>query len=935
MAKMLADTGGGALNNFSMNRIFSLILLLAAGGLDAADAVSPVVPGLQRDGLDQRARGLVLIGEFGCVACHRAGDFKAELNSRKAPNLQGVAARINPRYLEAFLLAPHKVKPGTRMPDIFRGMAQSWFPKPVSGEIAEALAHYLVSLQPGSFKMQAPDHVAAAAGEKLFHSVGCVVCHSPRNEAGKHLLEASSVSLAGVEKKYSVESLAAFLEAPHEARPSGRMPDLHLDSIEAWQLANYLCREAKVPASLRYTLYLDGMDDGIAKLQGKEQRGGIASGFDLGGFKKYRTDFALRFEGYFFPPAPGEYAFELACDQVGTLSVNGEPLVSLSEGGRARKTVRLDARSQKLELVYLHVDGDPKLELLLSGPGIEKGPVSAALLSSEKKRAAPREKFFLDEEKARMGKVYYGGLLCARCHGGGPDVQTKEFPELSRLDPARGCLSPAGGRGPYFALGKAQREDIRAALATPAYRPAGEEKIRLELARFNCIGCHERGALGGVTRERNDYFTSADPKLGEPGRLPPPLTGTGAKLQLDWLRNTIANGQRIRPYVKVRMPAFGAENVSGLAELFAAADEVPAVVFDPLPKDRKKARVVTDVGHRIVGDRGMNCIACHTFRGKGTSSMASVDIVESTTKRLNKDWFYHYMLEPVRFRPNTIMPEFFAGGVSVLGDLAGGDPKKQLNALWYYLAEGRNTRQPSGLVRPSMEIVVADEAVMLRRSVQDTGKRGISVGYPLKVNLTFDAENVCLNQLWRGKFIDPGGVWRGQGSGNARIIPRERLKLGRGASLQRLSDEDSPWPADTSRSLGIRFKGYRLDEKRRPTFSYVYGGTIVSDKPMDLLDKKTNRVYLARTIRLEGGELAGLYFRAAVHQEVTGERDGSATVGRKVNIRASGSLPGGKKKDLKFLVRPSGKAREAVVAVVNEGGAAEILLEYRWLEEEK
>ena len=62
---------------------------------------------------------------------------------------------------------------------------------------------------------------------------------------------------------------------------------------------------------------------------------------------------------------------------------------------------------------------------------------------------------------------------------------------------------------------------------------------------------------------------------------------------------------------------------------------------------------------------------------------------------------------------------------------------------------------------------------------------------------------------------------------------------------------------------------------------------------------------------------------------------GSVTVGKKVNIRASGSLPGGKKKDLKFLVRPSGKAREAVVAVVNEGGAAEILLEYRWLEEEK
>ena len=140
---------------------------------------------------------------------------------------------------------------------------------------------------------------------------------------------------------------------------------------------------------------------------------------------------------------------------------------------------------------------------------------------------------------------------------------------------------------------------------------------------------------------------------------------------------------------------------------------------------------------------------------------------------------------------------------------------------------------------------------------------------------------------------------------------------------------------DTSRALGIRFKGYKLDGKRRPTFSYVYGGTTGSDKPMDLLDQQTNRVYLARAIRLEGGELDGLYFRAAVHQEVPGEEDGSVAVGGKVNIRASSFLPGGKRKALKFLVRPSGKVKEAVVAIGNEGGAAEILLEYRWLEEEK
>ena len=37
--------------------------------------------------------------------------------------------------------------------------------------------------------------------------------------------------------------------------------------------------------------------------------------------------------------------------------------------------------------------------------------------------------------------------------------------------------------------------------------------------------------------------------------------------------------------------------------------------------------------------------------------MKAIDIVEKTTERLNKDWFYHYMLHPPSFRPETIMPQ--------------------------------------------------------------------------------------------------------------------------------------------------------------------------------------------------------------------------------------------------------------------------------------
>ena len=62
---------------------------------------------------------------------------------------------------------------------------------------------------------------------------------------------------------------------------------------------------------------------------------------------------------------------------------------------------------------------------------------------------------------------------------------------------------------------------------------------------------------------------------------------------------------------------------------------------------------------------------------------------------------------------------------------------------------------------------------MLRRSYPGIGKRGIGVGYPGGVNLAFDAEQMRLAMIWKGKFLDPGGVWTGQGHGTAR--PMERL----------------------------------------------------------------------------------------------------------------------------------------------------------------
>ncbi|MEE8167027.1 MAG: PA14 domain-containing protein, partial [Myxococcota bacterium] len=827
-----------------------------------------------------------------------------------------------------FITDPRGVKPGTTMPDVFGTSDDA-----TRQGAADALTHYLISLRPQRFSIQAPDRVAAVKGRELFHSIGCVACHSPRDEDGNELLKEGSAPLGRLDRKYSVETLTAFLEIPHRTRPSGRMPDFHLAPLETHQIANYLTRDTRVPGPLRYTLFLDGMEEGLDRLDGKERQAGLASGFDLGGFEKYREEFALHFEGYLEITRAGEYTFSLQCNHVGRLTIDGQALISLAKSGGQVAIVLLDPGLHSIDLVYLHTAGEPSLDLQLSGPGIEKGPLPASMLRSERSGPKALAPHVVDAARAEKGKSLFTELGCSSCHQNGHTKPARALPDLSNVNPAKGCLSGGAGNFPSYALSVRQVEEIRAALAATDFVPTPEQKVRSTLAAFNCIACHQRGEWGGIPASRNDYYRSADGNLGETGRIPPPLTGVGAKLQLDWLRKTIASGQSLRPYMTMRMPGFGNDNVGHLGDLFEKIDEMPAVVFDPPPRGRDRVRAVRDMGRLLVGDKGMSCITCHTFGGRKAGTMAAVDLVETTTQRLRKDWFYYYMLQPVRFRSITIMPQFFPEGMSILRDVADGDPRTQLDAMWHYLAEGRNARQPSGMRRPRMEIVVGDEAVMLRRSAQDTGKRAISVGYPLGVNLTFDSESVSLNQIWWGKFVDPGGVWTGQGSGSARIMSRDRVRLGKGPAFAELADETTPWPTQTSRALGLRFRGYELDEQRRPTFQYMYRDVAITDKPVDLRDENGRAPFLRRTLTLRGPQDRVLFFRAAVHREIEVDEAGAIKIGRSVRMSVRGSS--GESSSIQALtarIRPSAKDMEVIVPVRIRQGKATLILEYRWLE---
>ena len=189
---------------------------------------SPVVPGLNgTHPLDERGVGEVLLGELRCEACHADEDSRA-FHRQTAPDLAKVGRRVSPEYLRRFIAEPSRVHPGVKMPDVLSGQSKAG-----RGEVAEALTHFLVGLSAKSFTGGKPGGGDAKAGRSLFHEIGCVACHSPRDGEGREVTAGGLFSLAHVPAKYGHESLVEFLFNPHRARPSGRMPDFHLSGDAA------------------------------------------------------------------------------------------------------------------------------------------------------------------------------------------------------------------------------------------------------------------------------------------------------------------------------------------------------------------------------------------------------------------------------------------------------------------------------------------------------------------------------------------------------------------------------------------------------------------------------------------------------------------------------------------------------------------------------
>jgi mono/diheme cytochrome c family protein len=528
-------------------------------------------------------------------------------------------------------------------------------------------------------------------------------------------------------------------------------------------------------------------------------------------------------------------------------------------------------------------------------------------------------------DRIAAGKRAFQAYNCTACHQ--PEKEAlagSGGPSLGNANPTRGCLSDEPGAAPDFKLSTAQKEWIRKALVKPAAEPTPDERIKTHLTRLNCIACHVRDDFGGVSPDLDSFFHSTEESLGNESRIPPPLNLVGAKLRPEWLNKVLYDGEAVRPYMTTRMPQYGTRGLADLAALFAEVDKMEPIEL--APPGREEQPQMRDGAHTLLGDQGLNCIACHNYNGKESPGMKGLDLMTSY-QRLQPAWFNEFMRNPAKFRPGIIMPSYWPDGKALQTEILDGDTDRQLRALWDNFSLGRSARDPSGLRSEPSVLKVTDTAVTYRGRSNVAGYRGIAVGFPGGMNYAFNAEYGSLSGIWQGDFVRVG--WQGQGSGNFDPLGKH-LQLSQDVAFLRGAEPPAVWPARPvttkeqpvnpdplyPRNHGYAFRGYSLDNTTQvPTFQYRCGEIAIEDHVQS--ESKT----LNRTFTFNAPQEDTVWFRALTGKIETE----SPTVFKSADLKitlSSGTA----------LLRPAANGEmELLVKLVLPKGTSNTLIQYELL----
>ena len=194
-----------------------------------------------------------------------------------------------------------------------------------------------------------------------------------------------------------------------------------------------------------------------------------------------------------------------------------------------------------------------------------------------------------------------------------------------------------------------QRE-VQPAQALPV-RSARRDAIvagRTLVHRRNCVTCHQIETDGG------DFKAL----VAEPTLAPPLLTPEGARVQPDWLYAFLRGPIAIRPWLDVRMPTFGLDDVQ-LNQVIRYFGGISNTVGPFRTFEVARASTLASEGQRLF--ILLRCQQCHVLgaipKDQPTANLAPD--LRMSAERLHPDWILAWLRNPASFLPGTRMPQFW------------------------------------------------------------------------------------------------------------------------------------------------------------------------------------------------------------------------------------------------------------------------------------
>jgi cytochrome c553 len=621
---------------------------------------------------------------------------------------------------------------------------------------------------------------SAEGGRLLYNELGCVNCHG--GETGLPVMRGPA--LATVTQRVRSEWLRKFVADPASVHPGAVMPQVlaKADDQTLVAIEHYLASlkpKTATKAAAKIMHVNGGRGGELFNTLGCVACHAPGKGFVPPDGAPKASEFTHRSIGF------GDLKAKYSLDSLGSFIL--DPLKVRTDGRMPKTTMD---RQDAIDIAgYL-------LEFQGSDGRIDQPVVSVAA----------------DKNLAIVGRKAVVAAQCAACHDLPKDAAAKPVVLKKNVG---GCLDADHAKGPRYELSEAQRASLKLFLAKKDEAASPKLAADLTLHALNCVACHERDGKGGPDAARKPYF-QGDHNLGDTGRYPPPLTGVGGKLRPEWLAKVLAprvepkaadlftshfkaDATLVRPYLKTKMPQFGAATAD-LAKLLGVADARPPLKFEGGDDT---------AGRKLMGTQGgAGCITCHRWGDRPSLGIQGPDL-SNIAARLQEGWLREYLINPAAYRAGTLMPSFWPAGKSFNPTILGGDTDKQIASIFKFVESANG--EPEGFPQNrngEFEIVPKDRPVVQRAFTDGIGVRAILVGFPTGVHLAYDGDKGGPGLAWKGRFFDAYLTWYSR-------FPTFEKPIG---------EQVVAWPKPAG-----RFLGYRLDAKGNPTFLNEQGGVKVEE----------------------------------------------------------------------------------------------------------